>query len=150
MLDSHLHPVSHSHSTSLQRAVLAVLHMSSNVMQDLIASTNEFDASGNPKLADIGMHLKKILKQYFDRADVKYIDPTYMIRAIATTSPDRVYCKVLAHNAVHGAFAGFTGAASSEPKFSFHICCPVHTRAMDHVYSCCVYSVASMEFEYRS
>jgi 6-phosphofructokinase len=91
--------------------------MSSNVMQDLIASTNEFDASGNPKLADIGMHLKKILKQYFDRADVKYIDPTYMIRAIATTSPDRVYCKVLAHNAVHGAFAGFTGAASSEPKF---------------------------------
>jgi hypothetical protein len=79
-------------------------------VQDLIASTNEFDASGNPKLSDIGTHLKKILKQYFDRADVKYIDPTYMIRAIATTSPDRVYCKVLAHNAVHAAFAGFTGA----------------------------------------
>lgn len=79
-------------------------------MQDLIASTNEFDASGNPKLSDIGMHLRTVLKAYFDRADVKYIDPTYMIRAIATTSPDRVYCKVLAHNAVHGAFAGFTGA----------------------------------------
>lgn len=78
-------------------------------MQDLIASTNEVDASGNPKLADIGTHLKTIVKQYFDRADVKYIDPTYMIRAIATTSPDRVYCKVLAHNAVHAAFGGFTG-----------------------------------------
>ena len=82
-------------------------------LQDLIASTNERDASGNPKLADIGMHLKTILKQYFDRADVKYIDPTYMIRAIATTSPDRVYCKVLSHNAVHAAFGGFTGALPS-------------------------------------
>lgn len=80
------------------------------VIQDLIASTNEVDASGNPKLSDIGMHLKKLLKQYFDRADIKYIDPTYMIRAITTTSPDRIYCKVLAHNAVHAAFGGFTGA----------------------------------------
>ena len=33
-------------------------------------------------------------------------DPTYMIRAIPTTSNDRIYCKILAHNAVHAAFAG--------------------------------------------
>ncbi len=39
-------------------------------------------------------------------ADVKYIDPTYMIRAIPTISTDRIYCKILAHNAVHAAFAG--------------------------------------------
>ncbi len=39
-------------------------------------------------------------------ADLKYIDPTYMIRAITTTSTDRIYCKILAHNAVHAAFAG--------------------------------------------
>jgi 6-phosphofructokinase len=85
-------------------------------VQELLASTNEFDASGNPKLGDIGMHMKKLLKQYFERVDIKYIDPTYMIRAIATTSPDRVYCKVLAHNAVHGAFAGFTGAYAVRAK----------------------------------
>ena len=36
-------------------------------------------------------------------------DPTYMIRAIPTTSNDRIYCKILAHNAVHAAFAGYTG-----------------------------------------
>ena len=32
-----------------------------------------------------------------------------MIRAIPTTSNDRIYCKILAHNAVHAAFAGLTG-----------------------------------------
>ena len=41
--------------------------------------------------------------------DIKYIDPTYMIRAIPTTTNDRIYCKVLGQGAVHGAFAGFTG-----------------------------------------
>ncbi len=32
-----------------------------------------------------------------------------MIRAIPTTTNDRIYCKVLGQGAVHGAFAGFTG-----------------------------------------
>eukprot|EP00892_Ulva_mutabilis_P001888 jgi/Ulvmu1/116/UM001_0120.1 len=77
--------------------------------QDLLARTDEFDASGNPKLADIGLHIRKLLKSHFDLVDVKYIDPTYMIRAIETTSQDRIYCRILAHNAVHGAFAGYTG-----------------------------------------
>jgi 6-phosphofructokinase 1 len=30
-------------------------------------------------------------------------------RSIPTTSNDRIYCKILAHNAVHAAFAGYTG-----------------------------------------
>lgn len=30
-------------------------------------------------------------------------------RSIPTIAGDRVYCKMLAHGAVHGAFAGFTG-----------------------------------------
>ncbi len=41
--------------------------------------------------------------------DIKYIDPSYIIRSIPTTSNDRIYCKILAHNAVHAAFAGYTG-----------------------------------------
>ena len=32
-----------------------------------------------------------------------------MIRAIPSNSADRLYCKVLAHNAVHAAMAGFSG-----------------------------------------
>ncbi|RMZ53346.1 hypothetical protein APUTEX25_004834 [Auxenochlorella protothecoides] len=42
-------------------------------------------------------------------AYVKYIDPSYLVRSVPTVSSDRTYCKVLAHNAVHAAFAGFTG-----------------------------------------
>lgn len=38
--------------------------------------------------------------------DVKYIDPSYMIRSIPTITTDRIYCKVLGQGAVHGAFAG--------------------------------------------
>ncbi|KAJ9512526.1 hypothetical protein QJQ45_018973, partial [Haematococcus lacustris] len=69
------------------------------------------DASGNPILRDIGSFLKSEFKkeEYFKDSDIKYIDPTYMIRAIPTTSTDRIYCKILAHNAVHAAFAGMCG-----------------------------------------
>lgn len=48
-------------------------------------------------------------RDHFKDADVKYIEPTCMIRSIPTTAGDRVYCKMLAHGAVHGAFAGYTG-----------------------------------------
>lgn len=67
------------------------------------------DASGNPILMDIGKFLRDKLKTNCQGADVKYIDPTYMIRAIPASSTDRIYCKVLAHNAVHAAFSGYTG-----------------------------------------
>eukprot|EP01025_Chloroclados_australasicus_P013312 TRINITY_DN16286_c0_g2_i1.p1 TRINITY_DN16286_c0_g2~~TRINITY_DN16286_c0_g2_i1.p1 ORF type:complete len:567 (+),score=69.84 TRINITY_DN16286_c0_g2_i1:62-1702(+) len=78
--------------------------------QDLIDKRiSEQDASGNPILSDIGYFLKQEFKKSFKDADIKYIDPTYMIRAIPTCSQDRVYCKTLAHHAVHGAFAGYTG-----------------------------------------
>eukprot|EP00913_Durusdinium_trenchii_P022761 g21368.t4 len=39
---------------------------------------------------------------------VKYIDPTYMIRAIKPNANDSVYCSMLSHNAVHAAMAGYT------------------------------------------
>lgn len=73
----------------------------------------ETDASGNPILGDIGLFLADNLKAHFKREsspiDLKYIDPTYMVRAIPTIPNDRVYCNVLGQNSVHAAFAGFTG-----------------------------------------
>lgn len=73
------------------------------------------DASGNPILMDIGLYLNKALKAHFKQAgdpiDLKFIDPTYMIRAIPTVPSDRIYCKILGQSSVHAAFAGFTGAA---------------------------------------
>lgn len=66
------------------------------------------DASGNPILSDVGTFLKGVIKARVPGADVKYIDPSYMIRAVPTNSSDRIYCKVLGQGAVHGAFAGYT------------------------------------------
>ncbi|GFR51324.1 hypothetical protein Agub_g13689 [Astrephomene gubernaculifera] len=79
--------------------------------QDLLEDGGQLgtDASGNPILKDIGAFLKEKCKAYFKDADIKYIDPSYMIRSVSTTTNDRIYCKILAHNAVHAAFAGFTG-----------------------------------------
>ncbi|KIZ06337.1 hypothetical protein MNEG_1619 [Monoraphidium neglectum] len=70
------------------------------------------DASGNAILKDVGIYLRDAFKAHFKdkgKADVKYIDPSYLIRSIPTTSNDRIYCKVLGQGAVHGAFGGFTG-----------------------------------------
>jgi len=68
------------------------------------------DASGNAILSDVGILLRDLFKQHFKgEADVKYIDPSYIIRSIPTTSNDRIYCKVLGQGAVHAAFAGLTG-----------------------------------------
>lgn len=36
-------------------------------------------------------------------------DPTYMIRAVPSNGSDNIYCTLLAHCAVHGAMAGYTG-----------------------------------------
>ncbi|GFH19680.1 PFK domain-containing protein, partial [Haematococcus lacustris] len=84
-----------------QRALMAA--------KDLLAGHKGTDASGNPILADIGPFLRSGFKKYFKgEADIKYIDPTYMIRAIPTTANDRVYCTVLGQGAVHAAFAGYT------------------------------------------
>jgi 6-phosphofructokinase 1 len=83
----------------------------------MMARSAETDASGNPILGDIGLYLSKQLKAHFKEVgtpiDLKYIDPTYMVRAIPTIPSDRVYCKVLGQNSVHAAFAGFTGGAVS-------------------------------------
>lgn len=71
------------------------------------------DASGNVMLADIGLWLSVELKKHITSLgmefSLKYIDPTYMIRAIPSNASDNVYCTVLAQAAVHGAFAGLTG-----------------------------------------
>ena len=41
--------------------------------------------------------------------DIKYIDPTYMVRACPTNGSDAVYGSLLGQNAVHAAFAGLSG-----------------------------------------
>jgi 6-phosphofructokinase 1 len=75
-------------------------------------TSGEFDVSGNPVLEDVGKHLKSLFKDTFPFADIKLLDPSYMIRSVPANTSDRIYCKLLGHNAVHAAFAGFTGITS--------------------------------------
>ncbi|KAG0493901.1 hypothetical protein HPP92_004895 [Vanilla planifolia] len=87
--------------------------------QELIAESmrcmDQKDASGNKLLLDIGLWLSQKIKDYFSgkrkntAINLKYIDPTYMIRAVPSNASDNVYCTLLAHSAIHGAMAGYTG-----------------------------------------
>ncbi|KAJ9179265.1 hypothetical protein P3X46_011074 [Hevea brasiliensis] len=72
------------------------------------------DASGNKLLQDVGLWISQKIKDDFANREkmnitLKYIDPTYMIRAIPSNASDNVYCTLLAHSAIHGAMAGYTG-----------------------------------------
>ncbi|KAL7612865.1 hypothetical protein Lser_V15G06974 [Lactuca serriola] len=91
----------------------AVICVAEGAGQSFLEKTNAKDASGNVVLGDIGVHIQQEVKKYFKEmgnpTDVKYIDPTYMIRACRANASDGILCTVLGQNAVHGAFAGYSG-----------------------------------------
>jgi 6-phosphofructokinase 1 len=80
----------------------------------------ETDPSGNPKLLDIGVFLKTRIKEYFQEkkieANLKYIDPSYIIRSVPAISNDSIYCGALGQYAVHAAMAGKTSMLVSLMK----------------------------------
>jgi len=90
----------------------AVIVVSEGAGQDLLSSTGATDASGNKKLSDIGVFLKSEIEKYFKakgtEINLKYIDPSYQVRASVTTASDSIYCERLGNNAVHAAMAGKT------------------------------------------
>ncbi|KAL0321689.1 UNVERIFIED_CONTAM: ATP-dependent 6-phosphofructokinase, chloroplastic [Sesamum calycinum] len=90
----------------------------------------EKDASGNRLLLDVGLWLTQKIKDHFTNVrkmaiNMKYIDPTYMIRAIPSNASDNIYCTLLAQNAVHGAMAGYTGFTVG-PVNSRHAYIPIN------------------------
>ncbi len=70
------------------------------------------DASGNIKPGDIGLFLSNRIKEYLTsknmEVNLKYIDPSYMIRSMPANYNDRIYCGFLGQNAVHAGMAGKT------------------------------------------
>ncbi|KAK1370107.1 ATP-dependent 6-phosphofructokinase 3 [Heracleum sosnowskyi] len=86
--------------------------------QELLSksSVHEKDASGNKVLKDVGLWMSHRIKDHFANhkmpITLKYIDPTYMVRAIPSNASDNVYCTLLAQSCVHGAMAGYTGYTS--------------------------------------
>ncbi len=90
----------------------AVILVAEGAGQDLLERTNAIDASGNIELADIGRYLQHHICNYFKKKNVeinlKYIDPSYIIRAAPANTTDSVYCERLGSNVVHAAMTGRT------------------------------------------
>ncbi len=96
----------------------AVIVVAEGAGQELIpAAITGTDASGNKKLGDIGVFLSNAIKDYFAaekmELNLKYIDPSYMLRSVKANPADALYCARLAASAVHAAMAGKTGALVS-------------------------------------
>lgn len=97
----------------LEQRQHALIVVAEGAGQDIMnADGEERDASGNVKLKDIGIFLADCIKGYFKEKHVelnlKYIDPSYIIRSVKANPPDSVLCTSLAVNAVHAAMAGKT------------------------------------------
>lgn len=90
----------------------AVILVAEGAGEDLLEISSETDASGNRKLGDIGAFLKTEICNYFNQKNIeinlKYIDPSYMIRSAPANPNDSLLCARLGNNAVHAAMAGKT------------------------------------------
>jgi 6-phosphofructokinase 1 len=97
----------------LKRRGNAVIVVAEGAGQDLMHSDDSTDASGNKRYGDIGAFLKDRINGYFKsrktEVNLKYIDPSYIVRSVPANAQDNVYCSRLAQAAVHAAMAGKTG-----------------------------------------
>jgi 6-phosphofructokinase 1 len=90
----------------------AIIVVAEGAGQNLMNPTTGVDASGNQKYGDIGLFLKDKINAFFKErkteCNLKYIDPSYIIRSVPANAQDNVYCSQLAQNAVHAGMAGKT------------------------------------------
>ncbi len=95
----------------------AVIVVAEGAGQKFFQDHDGKDASGNMKLGDIGVYLKTRINEYFKsihyEMNLKYIDPSYIIRSVRANPNDTVFCGMLAQNAVHAAMAGKTNMVIS-------------------------------------
>jgi 6-phosphofructokinase 1 len=105
----------------------AVILVSEGAGQDLPANSKkgaaETDPSGNPILYDICALLKKEISDYLTQLDLpfnlKFIDPSYIIRSVPAEPSDRIYCGFLGQHAVHAAMSGKTSMVVSRLQDNF-------------------------------
>lgn len=97
----------------LKRRKHAVIVVAEGAGQKLFADDPKtFDPSGNPRLGDIGRFLAGRINDYFHEkkmeVNLKYFNPSYLIRSQPANAGDRIYCMFLGQKAVHAALAGKT------------------------------------------
>jgi len=91
----------------------AVIVVAEGAGQNLFAEARkDRDASGNLKFHDIGPHLKQTISDHFNTVgkpvNIKYLDPSYLIRGAPPNTEDRLLCDQLARQAAHAALSGRT------------------------------------------
>lgn len=93
----------------------AVILVAEGAGQELMKKENDAqktDASGNIRLHDIGLFLKNAIERHFREnhleINLKYIEPSYMIRSVPANASDSIYCSSLGQYSVHAAMAGKT------------------------------------------
>lgn len=98
----------------LRKSSHAVILVAEGAGQELRPSNEDLDAdpSGNVRLFDIGTFLKREIETCFRARDkeinLKYIDPSYIIRSVPADAGDSIYCMLLGQHAVHAGMAGKT------------------------------------------
>jgi 6-phosphofructokinase 1 len=90
----------------------AVVIVAEGAGQDLLAASEQNDASGNVRYGDIGVFLKeqipKLTRAKGVDVSLKYIDPSYMIRSLPANTRDAAFCQLLGFAAVDAGMAGKT------------------------------------------
>lgn len=90
----------------------AVVVVAEGAGQDLLPTSGATDASGNVRLADVGSWLRDRLVAGLSarrmRPEVKYLDPSYEIRALPANAYDAAFCLSLGQMAAHAGMAGKT------------------------------------------
>ena len=97
----------------LQQRGHAVIVVAEGALQECFEDEKTSrDASGNVKLHDVGLFLRDRIKTHFrekgTEINLKYIDPSYMIRSLQANANDSVFCGFLGRDAVHAGMAGKT------------------------------------------
>ncbi|MBB5163025.1 6-phosphofructokinase 1 [Mycobacterium sp. AZCC_0083] len=96
----------------IKRDGFVVVVVAEGAGQSLLSEVAEWDASGNRRHGDIGAFLRDELRELFRArgtpVNVKYIDPSYMIRSLPANARDSNFCLRLGHAAVHAGMVGKT------------------------------------------
>jgi len=98
----------------LRRTDHALILVSEGAGQDFFSTGDKLktDASGNIRLQDICVFLKSEIEKHFTakniNVNIKYIDPSYIIRSVPANASDSIYCTLLGQYAVHAGMAGKT------------------------------------------
>lgn len=126
----------------LARRGHAVIVVAEGAGQSLLSECSRTaDASGNVKLGDIGLFLKDKINAHFSQQglelNLKYIDPSYLIRSVPANPFDSVYSLRLTHNAVHAAMCGRTEMVVGRWHGRFvHVPIPLAIRERNQVDPC--------------